>query len=167
MTYAEVGATAGDLPDGYNHHQVQIELDRGEAAFRAAQTALRHWTQFETGWTDLYWPQTPLETGRTVAVAAHLGGLRFLNACRIVYVIDQPRRFGLAYGTLPVHAETGEERFEVVWRCDDVVQYEVRAFFRPRHALVRAGWLVLHGLMNRFRRDSAKAMRRAVLGRCD
>ena len=41
-------------------------------------------------------------------------GLWVLNACRIVYVIEEDgplRRFAFAYGTLPEHAESGEERF--------------------------------------------------------
>jgi len=44
-------------------------------------------------------------------VANNLGqgvsGVWFLNAARIVYVIDEPRRFSFAYGTLPGHAERG------------------------------------------------------------
>ncbi len=164
LTYPEVAATAERLPDGYDHDFAALELGRGQATFLAARTALSHWAEFDTGWTDLYWPQTPLEPGRTVAVVARSCGLRFLNACRIVYVIEEPRRFGFAYGTLPVHAESGEERFQIVWRPDDTVHYEVAAFFRPRHALVRAAWPILHSVMNRFRRDSAQAMRRAVAG---
>ncbi|MEJ7633373.1 MAG: DUF1990 domain-containing protein [Aeromicrobium sp.] len=31
--------------------------------------------------------------------------------CRVVEVIDEPDRRGFAYGTLPGHPETGEERF--------------------------------------------------------
>ena len=45
-------------------------------------------------------------------------GLWWLNACRIVYVVDEAgpvTKFGFAYGTLPGHAGTGEERFLVEW----------------------------------------------------
>ena len=36
----------------------------------------------------------------------------FLQApCRVVYVIDEPDIRGFAYGTLPGHPESGEERF--------------------------------------------------------
>lgn len=52
-----------------------------------------------------------------VAVLIRLYGW-WLNTSRIVYVIDDEegdagavRRFGFAYGTLPAHAEAGEERF--------------------------------------------------------
>ncbi len=33
--------------------------------------------------------------------------------CRVVYVVDEPDRRGFAYGTLPGHAESGEELFLV------------------------------------------------------
>ena len=48
-----------------------------------------------------------------MAVLARSLGLWWLNACRIVCVIDEDRPvtgFGFAYGTLPDHAESGEER---------------------------------------------------------
>ena len=43
------------------------------------------------------------------ALARHLG-LWTLSACRIVYVLDEPRRFGFAYGTLE-HVVRGEQDF--------------------------------------------------------
>jgi hypothetical protein len=61
-------------------------------------------------------PDTPILAGQAVAVVACLFGLWWLNACRIVYVVDEQgpvQRFGFAYGTLPDHAESGEERFTV------------------------------------------------------
>jgi uncharacterized protein (UPF0548 family) len=33
--------------------------------------------------------------------------------CRVVYVVDEPRRAGFAYGTLPGHPEIGGERVGV------------------------------------------------------
>jgi uncharacterized protein (UPF0548 family) len=55
-------------------------------------------------------------------------GFWSLNACRVVYVVDdrgaQPR-YGFAYGTLMEHAETGEERFTVELRPkDETVWYD-------------------------------------------
>lgn len=74
-----------------------------------------------------------------------------------------PRRFGFAYGTLPGHVESGEERFVVEWReDDDSVWYDILAFSRPRHLAARAGYPLARGLQARFRRDSAAAMVRAV-----
>src|SRR5262245_46391050 len=42
-------------------------------------------------------------------------------------------RHGFASGTLPAHAESGEERFIVEWdRADGGVWYDILAFSRPR-----------------------------------
>ena len=55
-----------------------------------------------------------------------------MNACRIVYVIDEQgssERYGFAYGTLPDHMERGEERFTVEFDTDDqTVWYDLYAF---------------------------------------
>ena len=53
--------------------------------------------------------------------------------CRVVYVLDAPTARGFAYGTLPGHAECGEERFAVRYdRASGSVYAEVVAF--SRHA---------------------------------
>ncbi|MFO1092238.1 MAG: DUF1990 family protein [Planctomycetaceae bacterium] len=64
------------------------------------------------------------------------------------------------YGTLPQHVERGEERFQITWNRDDnAVWYDVQAFFRPQHPLVRWGWPLLQRFPRRFVRQSAEAMR--------
>jgi uncharacterized protein (UPF0548 family) len=92
----------------------------------------------------------------------------WLNASRIVYVIDEGgplTRFGFAYGTLPEHAESGEERFLIEWERDsDEVWYSILAFSRPRHWLALAGYPLVRRLQRRFGRESAAAMVRAVEG---
>ncbi len=88
--------------------------------------------------------ESPIETGAVVAVIARLLGLWWLNACRIVYVVDEPgpiRRFGFAYGTLPDHAGTGEERFLIEWDvASGAVWYDILAFSRPHEFLARLGY---------------------------
>ena len=72
-------------------------------------------------------------------------------------------KFGFAYGTLPGHVESGEERFLVEWdRGDDGVWYDILAFSRPNHILTRLGYPVVRRLQKRFGRDSAASMLRAV-----
>ncbi len=75
----------------------------------------------------------PFAVNQNVAVLAHHLGCYWLNACRIVYVIDEDtpmKRFGFAYGTLDDHAASGEERFLVEWnRASDDVSYELAGFF--------------------------------------
>jgi uncharacterized protein (UPF0548 family) len=116
FTYQAVGATASEPPAGFNADHTRVALGQGAEVFAAAKSALLHWRQFQLGWTEALPSDTPICTGEVVAVIARVGGLWWLNACRIVYVVDEPSpnaRFGFAYGTLPGHAERGEERFLV------------------------------------------------------
>ena len=103
-----------------------------------------------------------------MAVIARLFGLWLPNACRIIYVVDEEgpvQRYGFAYGTLPGHAESGEERFTVEWHeADDAVWYDILAFSRPQQLLARLGYPLTRRLQKRFARDSAAAMQRAVVG---
>ena len=108
-----------------------------------------------------------LVVGDDVAVAAGSVGFWWLNAARVVYLIDETetgvRRSGFAYGTLTLHGEAGEERFVVEQQSDGSVWFDLSAFSRPRHPLIRAGYPFMRGLQARFRRDSATALQRAVV----
>ncbi|MGE5204781.1 MAG: DUF1990 family protein, partial [Chlamydiota bacterium] len=89
-----------------------------------------------------------------------------LNACRIVYVVEEDgpvTRYGFAYGTLIEHAERGEERFTVEWdRRENTVWYNILAFSRPEKWLVKAGYPISRVLQKRFARFSTQAMLRAM-----
>ena len=62
-------------------------------------------------------------------VVLHFG--RIEEPVRVVYTIDEPRRRGFGYGTLPGHPLQGEECFEVEYRDDGSVWLTVRSFSRP------------------------------------
>ena len=55
-------------------------------------------------------------------------------------VVNEPRRAGFAYGTLPGHPESGEESFVVEHLADDRVVLCIRAFSRPASWLFRIGY---------------------------
>jgi uncharacterized protein (UPF0548 family) len=122
-------------------------------------------------WVEACPADTPLRVGEVVAVVASVLGVWWVNACRVVYLVDEDgpvSRFGFAYGTLPGHAESGEERFLVEWdRAASTVWYDILAFSRPRHPLARLGYPLTRRTQRRFARDSAAAMRRAVGGNPD
>lgn len=143
LTYSAVGATATSPPAGYVVDHTRMRLGAGEKVFAAAKAALEGWRQFRLGWLEASPEDTPINEGQVVAILARSLGLWWLNACRIVAVVDEDgpvKRFGFAYGTLPDHAGSGEERFLVEWdREDDSVWYDILAFSRPRHVLVRLG----------------------------
>jgi uncharacterized protein (UPF0548 family) len=167
FTYPAVGATAAVPPAGYVVDRTRIKLGEGAGIFATAQAALGRWEHFRLGWVETWPPETPIQAGQVVAVIARLFGLWWLNACRIVYVVDEEgpvQRYGFAYGTLPEHAESGEERFTVEWHeADDTVWYDILAFSRPQQLLARLGYPFARRLQKRFARDSAAAMRRAVV----
>ncbi|GAC1667602.1 MAG: hypothetical protein NVS9B4_23480 [Candidatus Acidiferrum sp.] len=120
---------------------------------------------FNMPWMDLCWPDTPIDAGASVAVlVAHLG-FWSLNACRIVYVIEEQgslEMFGFAYGTLPDHAEHGEERFTVEFNSEDqTVWYDLYALSQPS-AIARLAYPFTRALQKRFAIDSMSAMQRAI-----
>jgi uncharacterized protein (UPF0548 family) len=166
LTYSAVGATATSPPAGYVVDHTRMRLGAGEKVFAAARAALEGWQQFRLGWLEACPEDTPIKEGQVVAILARSIGLWWLNACRIVALVDEGgpvRRFGFAYGTLPDHAGSGEERFLVEWdREDDSVWYDILAFSRPRHVLVRLGYPWVRRVQKRFGRASAAAMCRAV-----
>jgi uncharacterized protein (UPF0548 family) len=165
LTYAPVGATATTPPAGYVVDHTRIRLGDGEVVFTAAKAALENWRQLDLGWVEAWPSRTPLRAGEAVAIVARAMGLWWLNACRIVYVIDDPgpvTRFGFAYGTLPDHAGSGEERFLIEWdQRDDGVWYDILAFSRPRHFLARLGYPMVRWTQKQFGRESGALMRKA------
>lgn len=163
FTYTEVGATNVTPPAGYNVDHNRIQLGSGETTYRSAVDALKHWRQFDLGWVTIVPRDVPVETGATVAVKARAFGTWSLNASRVVYTIDEARRFGFAYGTLPDHVERGEERFLVEWLADDSVWYDILAFSRPQHPLVKLTAPLARMLQRRFARDSLNRMRSAFI----
>jgi uncharacterized protein (UPF0548 family) len=129
LTYTEVGATAGPLPAGYQHVQKSAVIGRGRRRFAEAANAGMRWGMLRGAGLRVEATSAVAAVGSEVIV--HLGPVR--APCRVVYVVDEPDRRGFAYGTLPGHAESGEERFMVRYDpTTDEVHAEVVAF--SRHA---------------------------------
>jgi uncharacterized protein (UPF0548 family) len=139
----------------------------GVAAFERATTALRAWRHFELGWVEVFPKGASIAPASVVAVFVQHLGFYSLNGCRVVYPIgdDSDHEFGFAYGTLTNHAECGEEIFKITLDPHSgAVSYIIRAASRPRALLARLGYPVTRSLQARFRRDSARAVARAVAG---
>ena len=168
FSYSAVGASAATPPAGFVVDRTRIKLGEGEAVYESASAALRRWDHFKLGWVDVWSPETPVEAGEVVAVMGRALGLWWLNCCRIVYVVNETgpiRKFGFAYGTLPGHVESGEERFVIEWnQGDNSVWYDILAFSRPSQVLIRLGSPIVRRMQKRFGRDSAAAVFRSVNG---
>jgi uncharacterized protein (UPF0548 family) len=129
LTYAEVGATAGPLPAGYHHVQRAAVIGHGRHRFEEAADKGMRWGMLRGAGLRVEATTAVAAVGSQVIV--HLGPVR--APCRVVYIVDEPDRRGFAYGTLPGHAESGEERFVVRYDpATDEVHAEVTAF--SRHA---------------------------------
>ncbi len=168
FSYPEVGASATTAPLGYNVDHNRIALGRGEVTWQRAVEAVRAWKMFSMRWVNLLWSRAPIVVGTDVAVSVLHFGFYSLNACRIVYVVDEEgptKRFGFAYGTLAEHAESGEERFTIEWdRNSDEVWYDILAFSRPRQIFAKLGYPLSRLLQKRFAEGSMAAMLRFVVG---
>ncbi|MEZ5400728.1 MAG: DUF1990 domain-containing protein [Bryobacteraceae bacterium] len=164
FSYPETGYTqSGKRPAGYHIDRHRVQLGAGEAAFERARKSLRDWRMFSLDWVRLCWPFKRIQPGVVVGIVTHQYWFWTLNAARIVYVIDEPRRFGFAYGTLLDHVARGEEQFLVDWRDDDSVWYEISSFSVARHWIGWAGYPLARLLQRQFGRDSVRAMARAMV----
>ncbi|MFN0173533.1 MAG: DUF1990 family protein [Saprospiraceae bacterium] len=158
-SYAEIGSTQNETPvSGFDNDFNFIALGQGEAVWEAAKEAVGQWKMFPGGWACIWPERMPLREGEVVAMLAKVMGLWWLNSCRIVYVIDTQDKFGFAYGTLPGHAECGEELFMVEKMPDGTVRYVVKAFSRPRVWLARLGYPIARAYQRKFIRDSKASM---------
>jgi uncharacterized protein (UPF0548 family) len=144
----------------------RVTLGQGEGVFRTASDAVRDLVPLRLGWvTPVVAPA--VFPGEIVVVQASVVSWWVLAACRIVAVVDEDDggivRFGFAYGTLPAHPVRGEELFLVEFdRSSGEVTYAVRAVARPGRWWTRLSVPVLNRYRAMFRRDSCRAMLRAV-----
>ena len=174
FSYGEVGATreasqgvVEGLAEGTIVDHNRVKLGSGEQAFERAKQALERWEMFNVSWVEFYWPTTPVLVGQTVGIMMQAGFLWSLNACRVVYLLDERGdeidRYGFAYGTLPDHAESGEERFLLEHHHrDDGVWYDLLAFSRPNDLLTRVSNRYARAIQQKFARHSLRAMCKAT-----
>lgn len=141
---------------------------RGSRRTNGRRAPLVEWAHFELGWVELFPRRASIVPGTVVAVLVHHLGFWSLNGCRVVYSVGAPdaAEFGFAYGTLTNHAESGEEVFRVSLSPETgEVTYLIRAVSRPQAPLAKVGFLVARSLQGRFRRDSTRALARAIARR--
>jgi len=170
-SYSPLGVTRdSSASSDYTVDHNRVQLGSGAQCFDAAVRAIRQWKMFDLGWVELFSDRTPIEKGSTVAVVVRHLGFWSMNACRIVYVVEEHgrlERYGFAYGTLAEHAERGEERFMVEWdHDDDGVWYDLLAFSKPG-AMARLGYPYTRRMQKKFAQDSKQAMQRAVVTKDD
>lgn len=139
VTYPEVGATEGELPDGYHHLRAERIIGRGSETFeRACDDLFTGQVQRRAG-TEVRMSQVPLRVGTRLNMRLRLGLLNFSAPCVVVWADRGARHCGFAYGTLPGHPERGEERFELVHEPSGDVVFRITAFSAPARWFTRIG----------------------------
>lgn len=167
FTYAEVGATAGELPVGYRHVDRSWELGRGAECFEAARDALFAWEMLPS-WTRVHPDPVTAPSGSTLVLELKLFGLWWVSCVRLLPAEGCDSRASCAsqtYGTLPGHHGRGEERFEVAHLADDRVVYRLRSFSRWQKVLPRLAPALARRLQDRFATDSAARLIAALAAR--
>jgi uncharacterized protein (UPF0548 family) len=155
VTYPEVGLTRSTaLPAGYRHDRLTRRVGRDQIAWGRAKDAIRLWKAHLHAGITLTPPDSPIQEGATALASRTLGPVTILAPCRVVYVTDEPTRFGFAYGTLPGHPEKGEEAFHVFLSDDGAVAAEIVAFSRPAD------------LTTKLAGPAAREIQKAVTRRC-
>lgn len=157
LTYAEVGATAGVLPSGYDHVSHRVCIGEGLAAFDAAVETLFSWNMHRRAGLTIDEAQPRVALDDDVRVGWAAGPVRLTAPCRVVRVVDEPNRKGFAYGTLPGHPEVGEESFIIDLDDAGGVWFEVTAFSRPARWYSRLGSPVSRLVQRRITRRYLKA----------
>lgn len=164
LSYDDVGATAGPLPEGFDHDVQRAVIGHGAAAWARAVADLKRWRPFDQPWIRFHHPDTPIVPGAVVAFSSWQYGVWALNVCRVVDVVDVTdgpvARFGFSYGTLAGHTVAGEERFELQWdRTTDAVVFEIRKFSQLRHWIVRALGPLARRTQSKFSRQAIALFR--------
>ncbi|MCO1581593.1 DUF1990 domain-containing protein [Crossiella sp. SN42] len=138
VTYAEVGVTREPAcPPGYRRVSRSLALGRGEAEFARAKRALREWATHRGFGRGIYPERAGQEVGDTVVAVLGFGPVAVTGPCRVVWRVDEQRRSGFGYGTLPGHPVTGEESFVLVMDPGGLVEFTITAVSRPGGALAR------------------------------
>ena len=103
LTYPEIGATAGQLPDGYTHVRVQRVIGHGESTFHRAADRLMSWQMHRAAGLTVVATTPRVEQDSRVRLRLGWHLLRISFGCRVVYVVEEERRSV----HLPAHQSIG------------------------------------------------------------
>ncbi|MEO8263512.1 MAG: DUF1990 domain-containing protein [Pseudolysinimonas sp.] len=145
VTYRPVGETVAPefhAPPGFHAVERRAFLGHGRDTFERAADRIRRWEVktragfrvIRVGDHGSFFSDGPVASMENAVI--RFGPVR--ETVTVVRVVDEPRRRGFAYGTLPRHPLRGEEAFLAEWHDDDRVEFVVRSMSKPRDP---SGWL--------------------------
>ena len=136
LSYEFVGALSTDpAPVGFGELRRSRQLTRRD--FDALVQDLLTWRMHSRAGLKVHASDSPLALGTVVEMHWGVGSLSVKIPCRVVALIDEPRRRGFAYGTLKGHPEAGEEQFLLEQREDGSIEFSIVAFSRPASRLAK------------------------------
>jgi uncharacterized protein (UPF0548 family) len=165
FTYDEIGRTvAGPLPSGYRHGVRRVVVGHGREAFERTAAAVLGWRAQRAVGLRVRASGPASSPGTVVVLTAGLPRLGYDIPCRVVWGAATGDERGFAYGTLPGHPESGEERFAVRLTPSGAVEFEIRTFFRlaslPARLAAPVSLLLQRAATERY----LSAIRRAARG---
>lgn len=137
LNYDHEGSTLQDgAVPGVSDRAYSIAV-KGDLA--VARTTLRRWAPHAGIKARIVPTGARMEPGTTLLVVAPFGPVEMAVPDRVVVVVDEPDRFGFAYGTLAGHAEAGEEAFLAEQVAPDELRLTVRVQAGPATLLAKLG----------------------------
>jgi uncharacterized protein (UPF0548 family) len=162
LTYREVGVTRNGGTSILRRTQYRTRVGTGERDYVRAVAAMQSWRMYANGWTEIHPSGVAPEPDAVFATVVQHLGIWSVNPCRVIYVeqdTSDARMTAFAIGTLPKHAERGEERFQVEWkRSDDSVWFEILAYAEPQHWLAVLGTPYVLHLQREFAKQALVLM---------
>ena len=131
-------ARHGEGPSRYAHDRLEGVVGHGADGFTSARRGLATWAAHAAPGLHVFPPSAPIAEGVTCLVTFGTPLLALAAPCRVTRVLDEERRFGFTYATLPGHPVDGVESFVVELDALDDVRFTVEARSRPAGALGRA-----------------------------
>ncbi|GAT83637.1 hypothetical protein STXM2123_4338 [Streptomyces sp. F-3] len=163
FTYEEVGATReeGHCPPGFHPLHMRMRIGEGTEVFRRASEAVLTWEMHRALGVEIDTSAQRAAPGVDVTVSV-AGVVR--APCRVVWTVEEHRRAGWAYGTLPGHPACGEEAFVVNRTGDGTVWLTVSSFSRPAAWYTRAAGAATRGVQHMLARRCGAVLRRLCAG---
>lgn len=158
LSYSGTGTEDGRTPLGYRRFQVAALLERRDLDGLAED--LMSWRMHEKAGLRVQASDASAQVGTIVVMRLGPGPLSLRIPCRVVEVFHEPSRRGFAYGTLPGHPESGEERFVLERQADGSVRFTVAGVSRPASLLARVAGPVSRIVQDRMTRRYLEALDR-------
>lgn len=137
LSYTRLDGSMGAEDSGYTQVHESATLNRRD--FDAATRDLFEWRMHSGAGLQVHASHIPLRVETVVLMRWGLGALSVKIPCRVLEVIDEPRRRGFTYGTLPGHPEAGEEHFLLEHLDDGHILLTIAAYSRPASTLAKFG----------------------------